>query len=116
MNYVKYKGNKYPIFNTPLSNAEIQNLREKYDKFLLKDVRLGTIKLISNTVEIQRFHIDLGFKPMVYTTALVFTIYHFLSIKKKIKKMKPFSLHNDIPLEEWFKSMEKPNGSKPIEL
>lgn len=83
MNYVKFKGQKFPLFNTPLTNTDIQELRDKHDKFLIKDVRSGTVKLVSNNVEIQRFRVDFGFRPMVYTTALVLTIFSFLSFKKK---------------------------------
>ena len=114
MNYVKYKGNKVPIFNTPLSNAEMLLLREKHDKFLIKDVRSSTVKLVSNSVEIQRFRVDFGFRPMVYTTALVLGLYTFLTFKKKVEKMNP--LGSGVPLDEFFKSMKSPNGAKAIEL
>ena len=83
MNYIKYKGEKLPIFNTPISDGEIQELREKYEKFLIKDVRLGSVKLITNPYEIQRFRIDFGFRSAISVTAVVFIIYSFLSIKKK---------------------------------
>ena len=114
MNYVAFKGQKLPIFNTPLTNAEIQELRDKHDKFLIKDVRSGTVKLVSNSVEIQRFRIDFGFRPMVYTTALVLSIYFFLTFKKKVKKMNPFG--SGEPWEEFYRTVKSPNGAKAIEL
>ena len=114
MNYVKFHGEKVPIYNTPITNGEIQKFREDHDKFLIKDVRSGTVKLITNALEIKRFRIDFGFRPMVYTTALVLTIFSFLSFKKKVKKMNP--LGSGVPLDEFFKSIKSPNGAKAIEL
>jgi len=114
MNYVKYKGNKVPIFNTPLSNAEMLLLREKHDKFLIKDVRLGTIKCITNSVQLQRFRFDLGFKPMLYVTALVVIVYNYVQTKKKIKKVLPFSFGGDI--NEFIKQNTPSNGAKAVEL
>ena len=118
MDFIKYNGQKLPIFNTPLTNAEIQNYREKFDKFLIKDVRLGTIKCISNNIEIKRFRIDFGFRPMVYTTALVLAFYNYIQVKKKIKKklniFKGFKKNTD--MKDWWNPEVKPNGAKPIEL
>jgi len=114
MNYVQFKGQKVPLFNTPLTNTEIQELRDKHDKFLIKDVRSSTVKLVTNSVEIQRFRVDFGFRPMVYTTALVLSLYTFLTFKKKVEKMNP--LGSGVPLDEFFKSMKSPNGAKAIEL
>lgn len=114
MNYVVYKGNKLPLFNTPLSNGEIISLKEKYDKFLLKDVRLNTVKYISNDVRTQRFRIDFGFKPAVFVTAMVVAIYNYIQVKKKIKKVNPFVWGGD--MKDFIKQEVKPNGTKPIEL
>ena len=114
MNYVHFKGHKLPIFNSPLSNADIQELREKHDKFLIKDVRLGSVQLITNSVAIKRFRIDFGFKPMVYTTALVLAFYNYIQIKKKVKKVSPFSWGGSI--DQFVKDIEKPNGAKVVEL
>jgi len=114
MNYVKYKGNKVPIFNTPLSNAEILQLREKYDTFLIKDVRLGTIKCITANIQLSRFRFDLGYKPMLYTTALVFVVYNYIQTKKKIKKVMPFSFGGNI--DDFVKENSPKNGAKVVEL
>ena len=114
MNYVKYKGNKVPIFNTPLSNAEILQLREKYDTFLIKDVRLGTIKCITANIQLSRFRFDLGFRPMLYVTAVAFVVYNYIQTKKKIKKVMPFSFGGDIA--EFVKENAPKNGAKAIEL
>ncbi|AXH78274.1 MAG: hypothetical protein [Circular genetic element sp.] len=114
MNYVQYKNYTLPIFNTPLSNVELQELREKYDKFLVKDVRLGSVKLVTNAVQVKRFRIDFGFRPMVYTTALVLAVYNYIQIKKKVKKVAPFSWGGSIT--EFVKDIEKPNGAKVVEL
>jgi hypothetical protein len=114
MNYVSYKGNRVPIFNTPLSNAEMLQLRENHDTFLIKDVRLGAIKCISNNIQLSRFHFDLGFRPMLYTTALVFVIYNYIQTKKKIKKVMPFSFGGDIA--EFVKENTPKNGAKVVEL
>ena len=113
MNYVKYKSNKVPIFNTPLSNAEMLQLREEYDTFLIKDVRLGTVKCVSNNIQLQRFRFDLGFRPMLYVTALAFVVYNYIQTKKKIKKVMPFSFGGDI--EKFVKENAPKNGAKAIE-
>jgi hypothetical protein len=117
MNYVKFHGEKIPIYNTPISHGEIQKFREEHDKFLIKDVRHGSVKLITNSIEIKRFRIDFGFRPMVYTTALVLAFYNYLQVKKKVKKVKgkmPFSWGGSIT--EFMKKEVKPNGTKPIAL
>jgi hypothetical protein len=114
MNYVTFRGNKIPLVNTPLSNAEMQVLREKYDTFLLKDVRLGTVKLINNAIEIKRFRIDFGFRPMVYFTAVVIAFYQYVQVKKKIKNKNPFKWGGEI--KDFMQKEVKPNGTKPIEL
>jgi hypothetical protein len=117
MNYVIFKGQKFPLYNTPLSNGEILELREKHNNFLIKDVRHGSIKLITNAYEIKRFRIDLGFKPMVYTTALVFAFYYYIQVKKKVKKFKgKLSFSKGGSMDEFIKKEFKSNGSKPIEL
>ena len=116
MNYVIYRGNKIPLVNTPLSYAEMQELREKYDKFLLKDVRLGTVKLITNAIEIKRFRVDFGFRPMVYTTAVVVAFYNYIQIKKKVKKKFSMNWATNKEMKTFFDKMNKPNGTKPIAL
>jgi hypothetical protein len=116
MNYVKYNGKKLPIYNTPISNAEIQHLRENHDTFLIKDVRSGTIKLINNPYEIQRFRIDFGFKPAIYTTALVLVIYNFLSFKKKVKRGIKKNWVSGVDMETFFKEMNYQEKQKPIEV
>jgi len=117
MNYIKFHGQKIPIYNSPLSNVDIQQLRDKHDKFLIKDVRSNAVKLITNSIEIKRFRIDFGFKPMVYTTAMVFAFYNYLQVKKKVKKVKgkvPFSWGGSI--DQFIKEIDKPNGAKVVEL
>ena len=115
MNYVIFKNERVPIFNSPLSNTEILDLKEKHDKFLIKDVRLNKIKYISRNIQDTRFRIDLGYKPMLYFTALVFVVYNYVQTKKKIKKVMPFSFGGDI--EDFLKAnAPKKNGAAPIEL
>ena len=114
MNHVIYKGEKYPIFNSPLSNSEMLDLREKHDKFLIKDVRNNKIKCISNNIQHTRFKLDLGYKPMLYATALVFVAYNYVQAKKKIKKVIPFSFGGDIA--DFVKKNTPPNGSVAVEL
>jgi hypothetical protein len=117
MNYVTFKGTKIPIYNTPLSNGEILELREKHDNFLIKDVRSGIVNRISNNVQLSRFRIDFGFKPMVYTTALVLAFYNYIQVKKKVKKVmgkNPFSSGGS--MNEFIKKEFVTNGAKAVEL
>ena len=114
MNYVKYNGQKIPIFNSPISNGEIQAIREKHDKFLVKDVRLGSVKYFTNDIKLSRFRIDLGFRPMLFVTALVFTIYQYVQVKKKVKKVMPFEWGGNI--DDFIKQEAPKNGSKAVEL
>ena len=114
MNYVTYKGVKLPLFNTPLSNGEIISLKEKYDKFLIRDVRLNSVQYITNDVTTKRFRIDFGFKPAIYVTALVVGFYNYIQIKKKVKKKMKFNWGGN--LDDFLKKEVKPNGAQPIEL
>lgn len=114
MNYVFYSGNKLPIFNTPLSNTEIQELRETHDHFLIKDVRLGTVKYITNDYKLSRFRIDFGFRPMLYFTALVLIVFQYSKTKKKIKKINPFKWGGNV--NEFIKQEVKPNGGNVVNL
>ena len=114
MNYIVYKGNKYPMFNSPLSNAEMLELREKHNKFLIKDVRNNKIKCISNNIQHTKFRLDLGYKPMLYATALVIVAYNYVQAKKKIKKVMPFSFGGNIA--DFVKKNTPPNGTIAVEL
>lgn len=113
--YVLFKGIKYPFFNTPLTNSEFYELRDKYDKFLIHNVTSNKINLYSNDYQLNRFVFDLGFRPMVYITGIALVCYYYFSFKKKIKKIMPFSFNKDI--KEFIKDFDKPtNGTKPIQL
>jgi len=114
MNYVVYNGQKIPIYNTPLSSGEMLELREKHENFLIKDVRLGSVKYITNDIKLSRFRIDFGFRPMLYVTALVLAFYQYTQTKKKIKKINPFVWGGE--MKDFIKQEVKPNGTKPIEL
>lgn len=117
MNYIVFKDQKIPIYNTPLSNGEILELREKHDNFLIKDVQSGTVKYITNNIQLSRFRIDFGFKPMVFTTALVLTFYNFIQVKKKVKKVmgkNPFVSGGS--MNEFIKKEFVTNGAKAVEL
>lgn len=113
--YVLFKGNKYPLLNTPLSNTELHGLRDKYDKFIVHDVRTNKIKVYSNDFKLNRFVFDLGFRPMVYFTGVAMVCYYYISLKKKVKKINPFTFNKNI--NEFIKDFDKPNnGTKPIQL
>ena len=115
INHVSYRGKQYPLVSTPISNVEMGELREKYKTFLIKDVRSNTVKLVTNSVEIQRFHIDFGFRPMVYCTALVLAFYNYIQVKKKIKKATSLKWGGNI--KDFIKmEVTPPNGTKAVEL
>ena len=91
--YLKYKGVKTPVFNTPLSKPEIWELRDKFERFIIHDVRRGTIKFYSGEQVHQKFVLDFGFKHVAYIVGGVFVLYNLFTAKRgverKIKEFRP---------------------------
>ena len=84
--FIKFKGEKIPYVNTPLTREQIWSLRDNYDRFIVNDVRRGTAEFYKGEQINKNYSVDLDFKHVFYFVVSIYGVYKFFSTKKKIKK------------------------------
>ena len=108
--HIIFKGNKYPLVCTPITQKELLELQNTYDKFLLQNSRNGRVIVISNERKLISHSFNVGFKPIFYSFISLFAIYKILSTTKKVKaKLKsPINRKSEKEVEEFINSMKRP--------
>lgn len=108
--HIIFKGQKLPLVCTPITQKELLELQNTYDKFLLQNSRNGRVAVISNERKLISHSFNVGFKPVFYSFISLFVIYKVLSTTKKIKnKIKsPINRKSDEELNDFINSMKRP--------
>ena len=108
--HIIFKGQKLPLVCTPITQKELIELQNTYDKFLLQNSRNGRVTVISNERKLISHSFNVGFKPIFYSFVSLFVIYKVLSTTKKVKdKIKsPINRKSDEELNEFINSMKRP--------
>jgi hypothetical protein len=85
--YVVFKGEKLPMVNTPLLKAEMMELRDKYPKFLIHDIKKKKIKVVSEGSFYTRHNLDIGWKPVAGGIIGLYVVYNLYLAKRNVKKL-----------------------------
>ena len=96
MRTVNYKGDKIPLFNSPISENDLIKYNLKYDRFAIHDLRTGKVRLVSSTkpysYTIRKIDIGSSIKYCLYG----FGLWKLFTFKKTLsKKIKPLKVSID---------------------
>ena len=74
------------MVNTPLLKEEMMELRDKYPKFLLYDIKQKKIKVIKDGSFYTRYNFDFGWKPIAGGIIGIYVVYNLYLAKRRAKK------------------------------
>ena len=84
--FIVYNGEKLPMVNTPLLKEEMMELRDKYPKFLLHDIKQKKIKVIKDGSFYTRYNFDFGWKSIAGGIVGIYVVYNLYLAKRRAKK------------------------------
>ena len=92
--FVRLKGKKYPLVDTPLTKDQLYYLTENYGRFIIRDVRRGSYRFYQGQPLNKKIIYNIDPKSIFTVLAGLFIAYKFFKIKKdvkrKINKANPF--------------------------
>jgi hypothetical protein len=107
--WIKIKGQKYPLVETPLSKEELIELQDNYRKFFLHDHKHNKISVEHSNRVSHTYKIQFGERGMYYVIGSAFAFLSLLYIKKKVKqkvsKFNPF--YTSPEMQEFLDNLEK---------
>jgi|SaaInlStandDraft_3_1057020.scaffolds.fasta_scaffold193233_1 hypothetical protein len=115
MRQVKYKGKWLPLISTPISKNELFNLQQDHRSFLIHDRDTGKINFMDSNSKNYNLSFDMGFQSLVRVTGIVFGIYYFFTIKRKISKINPFSKASKQETQEFINKLNTINMKGKIQ-
>lgn len=87
--FIKYKGEKIPYVNTPLTREEMWTLKDNYERFIINDVRRGTAQFYKGDPINTMYLLDFNFKHVFYAISSIYAIYKFYQTKRKVENVVP---------------------------
>lgn len=87
--FIKYKGEKIPYVNTPLTREEMWTLKDNYERFIINDVRRGTAEFYKGDPINKTYLLDFNFKHVFYAISSIYAIYKFYQTKRKVENVVP---------------------------
>ena len=106
--FVRLKGKKYPLVDTPLTKDQLYYLTENYGRFIIRDVRRGSYRFYQGQPLNKKIIYNIDPKSIFTVLAGLFIAYKFFKIKKNVKqtvkKANPFT-RNDFNgiVNDWHK-------------
>ena len=84
--FVRLKGKKYPLVDTPLTKDQLYYLTENYGRFIIRDVRRGSFRFYQGKPLNQKIIYNIDPKSIFTVLAGLFVAYKFFKIKKNVKR------------------------------
>ena len=114
--FIKFKGERLPIVNTPVSKDDYIYLTDNYGKFLLRDYKQNKVYPVFNNRINHSFSFNLGERGLFNIGGAVIGLLLLYSVKRKTEKImskyNPFHMPND--LEEYLDNLENKTPKEDV--